>query len=431
MSSCFVSSAQRAFLISFLIFISYSMVFPQWVLQNSNTAVQLQSVFFLDANTGFAAGKGSPPVLRGEILRTSDGGITWQTVFADTSIRPNCIKFINSQTGFAIGGFFASQFRLFKTSNNGINWYPLCYIEGYYGKYSVDFVNDQTGYACGIWGTISKTTNGGVNWQLQYQLAYQGNCFLSVDFVNETTGWCAGDSGRIVKTTNGGTNWFTQLSTVSNNLRGIYMLNVNTGYIAAEGALILKTVNSGQNWMRQYLPTAQHFTSVYFTDAVTGYVCGGRGEIYKTTDEGNIWFLSYTDITDSLKSIYFVNAYTGYAAGDNGRIIKTTTGGVLGIKPISGIVPESYMLYQNYPNPFNPNTKIKFDIPSAGQRHAFDVRIIIYDILGREIATLVNETLQPGTYEVEWDGSNYTSGIYFYKLISDDYIQSRRMVLLK
>lgn len=140
------------------------------------------------------------------------------------------------------------------------------------------------------------------------------------------------------------------------------MLNVNTGYIAAEGALILKTVNSGQNWMRQYLPTAQHFTSVYFTDAVTGYVCGGRGEIYKTTDEGNIWFLSYTDITDSLKSIYFVNAYTGYAAGDNGRIIKTTTGGVLGIKPISGIVPESYMLYQNYPNPFNPNTKIKFDI---------------------------------------------------------------------
>ena len=66
MSSCFVSSAQRAFLISFLILIISSSLYSQWVLQNSNTAVQLQSVLFLDAGTGFTAGKGSPPVLRGE-----------------------------------------------------------------------------------------------------------------------------------------------------------------------------------------------------------------------------------------------------------------------------------------------------------------------------------------------------------------------------
>jgi hypothetical protein len=94
-------------------------------------------------------------------------------------------------------------------------------------------------------------------------------------------------------------------------------------------------------------------------------------------------------------------------------------------------------LFQNYPNPFNPVTKIKYQIPlsrgvSAG-RGVF-TKLIIYDILGREIATLVNEQLKPGTYEVEWSatggGSNYPSGVYFYKLITNDFSETKKMVLI-
>jgi hypothetical protein len=81
-------------------------------------------------------------------------------------------------------------------------------------------------------------------------------------------------------------------------------------------------------------------------------------------------------------------------------------------------VPKYFSLSQNYPNPFNPTTKIKFDTPPQPSPKGREqwVRLLIYDILGREITTLVNQQLKPGTYEVEWDGSNFPSGVYFYKL---------------
>ena len=102
------------------------------------------------------------------------------------------------------------------------------------------------------------------------------------------------------------------------------------------------------------------------------------------------------------------------------------SGFVIGVEPISSTVPKSFRLHQNYPNPFNPKTKIKIEIAKWG-----DVKLIVYDILGREVAKLVNEKLKPGTYEVTFDGSNYASGVYFYKLISDDFSEIKKMLLIK
>lgn len=100
-----------------------------------------------------------------------------------------------------------------------------------------------------------------------------------------------------------------------------------------------------------------------------------------------------------------------------------------------GKVPVEYSLFQNYPNPFNPATKIKFDLPkpdlTLSGAKGLHVRLIIYDALGREVAVLVNQQFQPGRYEIEWDGTNYPSGVYYYKLISGDYTQTRKMVLIK
>ncbi len=103
----------------------------------------------------------------------------------------------------------------------------------------------------------------------------------------------------------------------------------------------------------------------------------------------------------------------------------------IGIQNISSEVPKSFALYQNYPNPFNPTTKIRFDIPQVGQRHAFDLQLKIYDVLGRVVATLVNENLNPGTYEADWDGSNFASGIYFYTLSAGEFNLTKKLVLLK
>ncbi len=112
---------------------------------------------------------------------------------------------------------------------------------------------------------------------------------------------------------------------------------------------------------------------------------------------------------------------------------------VVGIHPISNELPKSFNLFQNYPNPFNPVTKIKFEIPSVGDGRDHSVQIKIYDILGKEISTLVNENLNPGTYEIGWDGSNDPSGVYFYKLVVGDntnnggiiYVNTKKLVLMK
>jgi hypothetical protein len=106
----------------------------------------------------------------------------------------------------------------------------------------------------------------------------------------------------------------------------------------------------------------------------------------------------------------------------------------VGIQPNSSQIPTSYMLYQNYPNPFNPVTKIKFDIPALPfikEVGGMNTKLILYDIPGREVVTLVNENLSPGSYEVEFDGSNYPSGVYFYKISAGDIIQTKKMVLIK
>lgn len=103
----------------------------------------------------------------------------------------------------------------------------------------------------------------------------------------------------------------------------------------------------------------------------------------------------------------------------------------IGIKRNFSNAPESIKLYQNYPNPFNPITKIKFDVPIVGNERQPFIHLAIYDILGHEISILVNRQLKPGSYEVDWDGSNYSSGIYFYKINIGNFSDTKKMILLK
>jgi len=99
---------------------------------------------------------------------------------------------------------------------------------------------------------------------------------------------------------------------------------------------------------------------------------------------------------------------------------------IIAVRQISSHIPTGFSLSQNFPNPFNPNTIVKFQIASYSL-----ARLSIFDILGRQVATLVNETLKPGEYQVIWDGSNNASGLYFYRLRAGSYSETRKMVLLK
>ena len=137
----------------------------------------------------------------------------------------------------------------------------------------------------------------------------------------------------------------------------------------------------------------------------------------------NIYFSIWEDSLDGRFNLY----------GDKSLIATT-------IKEIEATLPEKFELFQNYPNPFNPTTKIQFTIPTSplnpspyqgeGNRERL-VTLKIYDILGNEIATLVNEKKSPGTYEVDFNGEGLTSGIYFYKLSVGKYSETKKMLLMK
>ncbi|MBS1553025.1 MAG: choice-of-anchor D domain-containing protein [Bacteroidetes bacterium] len=154
---------------------------------------------------------------------------------------------------------------------------------------------------------------------------------------------------------------------------------------------------------------------------------GDSGRVLFTYNFGTVTTNTVEQVS-ALKSIDG-NVSTEFLGGSRtGKLICFSGGpnGVIGINNISGTVPEKFSLEQNYPNPFNPVTHLEFGISHPGF-----VSLKVFDVLGKEVAVLVNEKLSPGIYKAEFDGSSLSSGIYFYKLEAGSFIETKRMILLK
>lgn len=119
--------------------------------------------------------------------------------------------------------------------------------------------------------------------------------------------------------------------------------------------------------------------------------------------------------------------------GDGWEIyyMKNTNGNPIGVISVNNEIPLDYSLLQNYPNPFNPETKIRFNIPQNNGSNVKNVSILIYNSLGQVVETLFNSSLKPGSYEIIWKADQFSSGIYFYKLITNDFTETKKMVLIK
>jgi hypothetical protein len=145
----------------------------------------------------------------------------------------------------------------------------------------------------------------------------------------------------------------------------------------------------------------------------------------RTTNGGWIWTTQFSGTNLFLYGIYFTNDINGWAVGYNGVILNTSNGGVSSVEQ-ERLYRSEFLLKQNYPNPFNPRTVIYYSVPKQ-----INIRIIIYDALGREVTTLVNEEKPIGNYEVEFDGNELPSGIYFYQLQAGSFTETKKMVLMK
>ncbi len=359
-----------------------------------------------------------------------------------------------------------------KTTNGGKNWFTQGTLpSNVYYLMGMRFINLNTGfvsasleYSGGVRNAVLKTTNGGLNWNSIYQIdtADINNIYTSDGNTIFITGWKEEfydtSKGMILRTTNGGNNWNIHLNNEAEQFFDVNFTNSLTGFAVSSingiiigpviGSAIFKTTNNGVNWIKLGVPdTLLSLETVEFIPGTgKGFSSGFRFSpeyllesiiIRRTTNYGVNW----TDyiIPDSVHILHgssIIDANTWFIAGgiDNAIVYKTTTGGEpIGIEPISSEVPERFVLYQNYPNPFNPITKIKFDTPPQPSPKGREqwVKLVIYDILGREIAVLVNEQLKPGTYEIEWDASDYPSGVYFYRLSAGNYRDTKKMVLIK
>ena len=412
----------------------------------------------LDENLIFLSGAG------GTVIKSNDSGSNWNYL-TGYQIDLTAVQFVNSVTGFAAG----ESGIIFKTTNSGNNW-----IESQTGYVrnlnSLYFTDVNTGYAAGDSGIVIRTSNGGLSWNLQTSGTDKN--LLSIVFANSNTGYATGGEsnigqGVILKTTNSGNNWITQLSGAGMNFTSLYFLNPDTGF-AVTNSNLFKTSNGGINWNAISGPEGY---DIYFANDLTGYTtgsdlnvykstnggdnwfivragnndgyrsiqffgdygiaCGNNGNIMKTTDGGITWTVQERITDNYLRSLYFTDQNTGYFAGYHGTILKTTNGGLSLLQATNEVIPRRFVLHQNYPNPFNPVTKIRFEIPVNGETGGFLVKLSIYDIQGRVVASLVDEQLNAGLYELNFDASKLTSGVYFYNLQTNGFSDTKKMILMK
>jgi len=428
-----------------LLLLNASVLYSQsgWIHQETGTQYRLRHVFFINKNTGWAAGDS------GTIIRTVNGGADWDLQISNTTKALQKIAFTDSLNGTAIGNYYEynpwcfNHIVMLITSNGGNTW--TVYYQGY-SNTLMDFTvagnNFYTTYeGSDCWQTIggvSITTNSGLNWT-SITPGFGGYAFISAHFLNSNTGYALGykmtDYGlrvfHLIKTTSGGADWeYIRLDSGYNfiNFWGSKMrfLNENTGYLMGSNYRNLKkTTDGGFTWNHTDSIITNAKFDYTFINPDTGWIIGGAS-ILRTNDGGQNWSAQNSGVTGGLNSIYFVNENVGYIAGNNGLMLKTYTGGLTNLNTAEQFIPKEYTLHQNYPNPFNPSTTISFSLP-----HSSYVNLKVFDAAGREIKELFNEYRQRGSYEVKFDGRDFASGVYYYKLEAGEYSDTKRMLLLK
>lgn len=215
-----------------------------------------------------------------KVLRTLDGGDTWQLYQAGSTDRPwqpfRAIDFANDTLGVIVGGAGYSSGVAFRTINAGESWQQ---VQGFDNELrDIQFVDQQTAFACG-YGAVYKSTDGGLSW---FVLDVDGDFFVSMYFINPNIGWIVGNQGSIIKTTNGGYSW--------------------------------QKLRNGNTLFTPRL----HFTDVHFTDAENGYILGNK-LLWQTADGGNTW-VKHTLACDTPNSVAFKNPNEALIVGTNGCV---------------------------------------------------------------------------------------------------------------
>ena len=406
-----------------------------WVRQDSGFEEWVMDLVFLNENIGWGAGA------KGHLIHTTDGGGQWEQVdlvnayFSPVWQQLQTVFFLNPDRGWVAG----RDDIMLSTTDGGVSWIEEQGLKLRIPNiFTVQFVDENNGFALGKndeWNSIfGYTTNGGTNWQ---RIFFDVR-LSDIVFLNPDTGWAVGigtaGNSLIMKTTNGGFSWESRPTPSQGMLLALEFVTPMTAWAVGWYGNILKTTDGGETWEQQSSPlfTEAHLTNLTFVDVNHGYVSGWNGTVLRTSDGGTSWDLLYSGTSEWLYGIHFTDQNTGWVCGSQGAIMHTTDGGGeairthvnTGIGTVDPALPAVLTLHQNYPNPFNSATTVAFSLEEASH-----VTVRIYDLTGREVATLTDRRFEPGRHETVWHAGSLPSGLYFCRIRAGRYAQVRKLVL--
>jgi photosystem II stability/assembly factor-like uncharacterized protein len=397
------------------------------VTQPAVSTADLETIYFVDANTGYTFGA------TGLGYKTTDGGTTWSTLTTGVTVTLNGSYFLNASTGYICG----STGNLLKTTDGGATFTPLT-PNNTGTLYAIYMVNENVGYLAGATGRVRKTTDGGTTWStVDVGLSVT---LYDIKFRDEMNGIVAAANSSVFITTDGGTTWDRENTGAGTNY-SVYIENSNVPlaavYIVGSPASIMRKFNAIVPVELASFTASVSGTSVMLNwQTITEQNNSGFSIERKSTSEEwrVLGFIEGYGTTTEIRNYTFAD--NNLAAGIyNYRLKQQDYNGSYKYYNLTSEVeigtPENFSLSQNYPNPFNPETKINFALASAA-----NVNLKVFDILGQEVALLVNSYLEPGMHSVKFDASSLNSGVYFYTIEAigidgKEFVSVKKMTLLK
>ena len=365
------------------------------------------------------------------VFRSTDGATSWQPVNSGLNNTQALTVYQLLLTGGVL--YAATVDGIYRSSNLGSNWIKKSdgIVVGGGASYTfAESIFENAGVLyTGTYTGIYSSTNSGDNWVVtnisgsdidaKNFLNYNGTIFAARESINIPGSY---------KSTDNGFTW-SPFSINSTYLPAITFFNDGARLYAGTIDGVWLSTNNGLNWVsrNQGLSQDPYSTSIIRANGVlvTSLKFGGSG-IFSSTNDGAIWndFGTGLPFLNEISKLMIFN--NNILAATSGGLYKRNINDLNGITAVSSEIPSSFALRQNYPNPFNPNTKIRFQVAKSSS-----VKITVCDALGREISALVNEQLNPGTYEINFDGSALSSGIYFYVLKAESFSETRKMLIIK
>lgn len=421
----------------------------RWEVIPSPTTNFLRKIVASDSNTIWAAGH------NGTIIKSSDQGNTWTTLPTNTNNIIMNLSAVSNTLIFAISWELNNPpygTYIIKSTNGGLNWQSQYFPIEYELLQSIYFFNENVGMVAG--SRTYYTTNGGLSWSIAQRDSdlVATLPFLEIKMLNQNLGFACGGfidvAGVIWKTTNGGLNWKTNGVSPDEIFDMVVLDSLNIFALAGDPEFIyqvafVKSTDGGESWTYNELPIYAVSLGIDAKDRNTFWAAGGYNFIY-STNAGNTWMLSATPDSVSIYDLIFINNRKGFACGENGVLLKYVEESN-NVKEENSTL-EGFYLYQNYPNPVylessstfynNSSTTISWQTPEACWQ-----TLKIYDMLGREIATLVDEYREAGKHSKIYSVHNINSpkdvshtlpsGVYIYQLRAGNYVESRKMLIAK